>query len=99
MSRHTDVEKLKFWAHVAAILAVGLTVPAWLGANWVGLFGGVVVFAIGLGVHISRHGYTTRYLWRIDPQRRRMIRAVKSCLRDSLRLRGGQCRNTTTSHS
>ena len=85
MSKEMNKEKLKFWAQIVAIFAVGLTVPAWLGANWMGLFGGAVSAAIFLGVHISRHGQTTRYLWRVDPQRRRAIRAVKSRLRDSLR--------------
>ena len=58
-------ERTKFWMHVVPIFAVGLGVPAWLGANWVGLSSGGVVVAIFLWVQISKYGYgyALKHFW------------------------------------
>ena len=59
--------KVKFWSQVVAVFAVALTVPAWLGANWMALGSAAVIWAIAVGVHIAKHGQTTKGLWRIRP--------------------------------
>ena len=63
----TMTEKSKFWVQVPCVFVVAFVLPAFFGANWVALFSGAVVAAIGVSVHVSKYGQTTMHLWRIRP--------------------------------
>ena len=60
--------RMKFWVQIVAVFAVCATVVAWFGGSWlVFFFGGTLVYAIGVWVHILKYGHTTEHLWRIRP--------------------------------
>ena len=59
-------EKTKFWMQMVPILAVGLVVPAWFGANWLSLSVSTTVVFWATWVQVSKHGYgyVNKHIWR-----------------------------------
>lgn len=57
-------EKTKGWVRIVAVPVFCVAVAAWFGASWVSLFGGVLVYVIGVWVHIEKYGHTPEHLWR-----------------------------------